>query len=329
MDPHSPVITGHAIPQNEFQKPITETIRLTANYRIHTYHLPECGTVTHFLANSVINSAPGGPDEMFLAMQREKIGLKRFPLKLSLLTGHNLTQHFAVNYGMPYKYVVEVASKPFSEAPNVLVQALHRIIWAGEKSVNDGSFDDAKFNEMLTVGYFEGQKMDYHDDGEADLGPTIATLSLGCPASMTLRMKYAPHFGVSKQGNPYNDPPLPGCADYENRRRHHSLSAGRPSSPDNRRGGLLPTDPNLHTPRKGNPPVLLSLQLNHGDMVCMHGAGIQKYYEHAVTPAGKLRFSLTCRHIRPSAVPTDEHSKGVLPHSNAYGYCGEELVVSQ
>jgi alkylated DNA repair dioxygenase AlkB len=30
----------------------------------------------------------------------------------------------------------------------------------------------------------EGNKIDYHDDEESDLGPTIVTLSLGYPATM-------------------------------------------------------------------------------------------------------------------------------------------------
>lgn len=58
---------------------------------------------------------------------------------------------------MPYKYVVAVDSKGFREAPKEILRALHRLTWAGEQSVTDGSFN--KFNELLTVGYFEEQKM--------------------------------------------------------------------------------------------------------------------------------------------------------------------------
>lgn len=88
-----------------------------------------------------------------------------------------LTNHFAVNYvscsksqcvpthlhmltiaqGMPYKYVVDVNSKPFAAAPKPILDALHRLTWAGQKSVSDGTF--LPFNEMLTLGYFEGQKI--------------------------------------------------------------------------------------------------------------------------------------------------------------------------
>lgn len=58
---------------------------------------------------------------------------------------------------MPYKYVVAVDSKSFREAPREVLRALHRLTWAGEQCVTDGSF--RKFNELLTVGYFQEQKM--------------------------------------------------------------------------------------------------------------------------------------------------------------------------
>lgn len=58
---------------------------------------------------------------------------------------------------MPYKYVVDVNSKPFAEAPTPVLNALHRLTWAGQKTVNDGTF--LPFNELLTLGYFEQQKI--------------------------------------------------------------------------------------------------------------------------------------------------------------------------
>lgn len=58
---------------------------------------------------------------------------------------------------MPYKYVVAVDSKSFGEAPKAILRALHRLTWAGEQAVTDGTFQ--KFNELLTVGYFQEQKM--------------------------------------------------------------------------------------------------------------------------------------------------------------------------
>lgn len=58
---------------------------------------------------------------------------------------------------MPYNYVVDVDSKGFSEAPDVVMNALNRLTWAGKRVVKDGSFED--FNEELVLGYFEKQKI--------------------------------------------------------------------------------------------------------------------------------------------------------------------------
>lgn len=58
---------------------------------------------------------------------------------------------------MPYKYVVDVDSKPFADAPGPIFQALNRLTWAGRKTVDDGTFKP--FNELLTLGYFEQQKI--------------------------------------------------------------------------------------------------------------------------------------------------------------------------
>ena len=56
---------------------------------------------------------------------------------------------------MPYKYVADQETTSLSEAPPCVLNALHRLTWAGEQTVNDGSFQ--KFNEVLTLGYFEKQ----------------------------------------------------------------------------------------------------------------------------------------------------------------------------
>jgi hypothetical protein len=46
-----------------------------------------------------------------------------------------------------------------------------------------------EFNEVLSVLYREGQKMNWHDDGEVGLGPVVASLSLGSVATMSWRPK--------------------------------------------------------------------------------------------------------------------------------------------
>lgn len=59
--------------------------------------------------------------------------------------------------GLPYKYVVDVDSKGFSEAPKQILEGVRRMTWAGKYIVGDEAFKP--FNELLAVGYFEGCKM--------------------------------------------------------------------------------------------------------------------------------------------------------------------------
>lgn len=79
--------------------------------------------------------------------------------------------------------------------------------------------------------------MQFHDDGEKELGPTVATLSLGASATMDFRPKAKGPVGEFRGPNQSN-------------------SKG-----------------------KKKKPVMLSITLDHGDLIVMHGQEIQKYYE--------------------------------------------------
>ena len=48
-----------------------------------------------------------------------------------------------------------IDSRPFSEAPPAIIDALNRVTWAGRDAVKDGSFK--AFNELLSLGYMEKQ----------------------------------------------------------------------------------------------------------------------------------------------------------------------------
>jgi hypothetical protein len=53
---------------------------------------------------------------------------------------------------MPYKYVVAVDSKGFSEAPPEIKCALGRLTWATQEAVGPEALAP---NELLMLGYFE------------------------------------------------------------------------------------------------------------------------------------------------------------------------------
>lgn len=64
---------------------------------------------------------------------------------------------------MPYKYIVAVDSKGFSEAPSVIMKGLKHLTDAGRKTVskvdgvNGATYQNC--NELLALGYFEKQSI--------------------------------------------------------------------------------------------------------------------------------------------------------------------------
>lgn len=83
---------------------------------------------------------------------------------------------------------------------------------------------------------------------------------------------------------------LPGCLNYRERR-----GLTQPHGAEEEREWLaLATETADRKGRKRTSPVLLTMQLNHGDMVVMHGADIQRHYEVGRTHPLALTVTL-CR----------------------------------
>lgn len=53
-------------------------------YRKLTYRIPGVGSITHFVANRIINSRPDGPNDLFRQLQVADLGLRRYPLQHSV-----------------------------------------------------------------------------------------------------------------------------------------------------------------------------------------------------------------------------------------------------
>jgi hypothetical protein len=80
--------------------------------------------------------------------------------------------------------------------------------------------------------------------------------------------------------------------------------------------------------QKYTKPTILSVILEHGDIMVMRGSKVQKFYEvtrystrqftalltiikHQVVPHGSLRFVLTCRHVLSEMVKPEERAKSI------------------
>ncbi|EEH17663.2 hypothetical protein PABG_00226 [Paracoccidioides brasiliensis Pb03] len=326
---------GHRLPRKGKENKTAPVVHYMKNYRKDMFQIPGVGLITHFAANNTVNYRERGPNDLFKMLQEEDLGLRRYPLQQSvgMIVAGTLTSHFAVNYGMPYKYVVSVDSRPFNTAPSVILAALGRLTWATQKTVNEDEFQ--RPNELLTLGYFEDMSIGYHDDGESSLGQTIATLSLGGKATMSIRMKAKYYHGCSRAGKlVVDDPVLPGCLMYEQRvELQRKLKDGEISLSHyedslqrllKRKAKRKHDEEQMDGVNKKESSPFCVLQLNHGDMVVMHGPNLQKYYEHAVVPEGKLRFAMTARYVKPDQVDPSEHWKGDFVPNPEFDYAGDE-----
>ena len=73
---------GHGICHDKsFEESIVCNTRKLGLYRECVYQLGDGLTITHHISNNIINSASGGPDELFSQLQREDMGLERLRMK--------------------------------------------------------------------------------------------------------------------------------------------------------------------------------------------------------------------------------------------------------
>lgn len=243
--------------------------------------------------------------------------------KMDPIEDGDLMTAFSMNFGMPYKFIATCASLPFQGSPWPVVAARADLNWASQEFLGAEGHDD--MNEELIFGYMEGQKLEYHDDGEEGLGPRIGTLSLGGKAKMHLRMKMKHYTGCSKTGLFVMDRPVPGSIAgkvdgvqlsshemYERRlaaweELRHLQTTDRKAF--NIRVKEIPIELGLFEKRMKKADDLVTITLNHGDIVLMEGDEYQSYLEHKVVPEQVLRFALTCRtilkdHLKPEERPS-------------------------
>ncbi|KAI5474377.1 Calcium ATPase, partial [Pseudohyphozyma bogoriensis] len=193
--------------RSERKTPVSKGVAFSsisvAGYSGYTFVLGENARVHHLWKADTTEA-----DGFFEQYQEEEVTglLKRNHLIANRLPGGYLCSNFSFNAGVHYRHVVDVRSLPFEESPPVLASVCSHLSRAA-KAVTRAS--DIEFNELLTVAYLQGGKMNFHDDGERGLGPVVATLSLGSQASMAFRKKKfrAPE-GSELQSTPPSPPLL-------------------------------------------------------------------------------------------------------------------------
>ncbi|KAL9586889.1 MAG: hypothetical protein Q9212_000633 [Teloschistes hypoglaucus] len=305
-DAYAGQFDGHGVPNYEVKAPVSlkETVFLQP-WRILTYDImgfPDC-LVKQFHSNAAINGRPGGADELLAGMANPALHLARRVMFQAVVDGTR-TNHFLSNFGLPYKFSADVPSFAFSQAPSMVKNALHKMIWAGGIAAEDIASRDIKskdepplrFNEVLILGYFQDQAIGYHDDGEGWLGPTIVTFSLGSNATMTIRMK--PKYYLGTTGN--------NCMTYDPTQEMIEGCVG----PDQRRFMNEHWDNWTDTVQKAEFTKLKKMR--HGVLPPVH----------QISNDGRLRYALTARHVKPKEVDAAQLYKGdyvTTPQDVYYG----------
>ncbi|KAI1803856.1 hypothetical protein F4811DRAFT_571616 [Daldinia bambusicola] len=188
--------------------------KIVGGQAFKTFFLPDddseicIGTITRIRPTADAISRKGGIDDLYMQLQQEDLKLERRPAKNPGCRVEELTSHFSGNFGAPYKFGVVVKNTTsFQDAPSAILETLLRLTWGGKEAVETSinlirdenikvlenaiprEFD--QYNEELVLGYFENSKISAHDDGEKELGPNVASLSLGSPSVM----KFSPKKG--------------------------------------------------------------------------------------------------------------------------------------
>ncbi|GAA6059433.1 hypothetical protein JCM10212_005372 [Sporobolomyces blumeae] len=229
-------------------------------------------------------------NKLFEAYQGDEAGrlFRRNPLTTHRVQGSLLCQQFTWNGGREYLHAIAAetyafrndngnvdqksTSDPASDSPTRYAAPCAKIACDYLQAVVPsflpvGNQEDTAFNEILSVAYMTGGKMNFHDDGEIGLGPVVASISLGADAIMSFRPK------VKKPRRKPRAPPAPAQV-----------------------------KPELHRESK-KPRSVLQIRLQHGSIMVMEGANMQKAFEHAVEPEG-VRFAATARYVGPNHART-------------------------
>ncbi|GAA5821172.1 hypothetical protein JCM11251_004499 [Rhodosporidiobolus azoricus] len=227
-------------------------------------------------------------DELLEGYQGAEAGklFTRNRLSTHKAAGSLLCQQFTFNAGERYNHAIEAHTYPFEPpasshtslstsstfsttyAPACTKRARDYLQGTVQRVVGKGH--GTEMNEILSVAYMVGGKMNYHDDGERGLGPYVASISLGSDALMLFRSK-------TTKGKP-------GKKAEQDAAVSVASEAGK----------------------KGKAPTSLKVKLKHGDLLIMEGPDMQKLFEHSVIPEG-LRFAATARYIGPDHLNPPAH----------------------
>ncbi|GAA5851038.1 hypothetical protein JCM9279_005266 [Rhodotorula babjevae] len=227
-------------------------------------------------------------DKLFEEYQGHEAGalFRRNKLARHQAAGNLLCQQFTFNSGERYSHAVSMETYPFPPSPSAPLDkhGLDSTVTCAPQCALDardylktvvrsvvGDGPETNFNEILSVAYMTGGKMNYHDDGERGLGQYVASVSLGSDAIMSFRAKLKKPLKKGIKPDDEDDVDADDEADTGSTKQKDTSKKSR---------------------------IVLKTRLKHGHVLIMEGADMQKLFEHKVEPEG-LRFAATTRWVGP------------------------------
>ncbi|GAA6045880.1 hypothetical protein NBRC10513_005284 [Rhodotorula toruloides] len=236
-------------------------------------------------------------DNLFEGYQGAEAGefFRRNKLSRHHAVGGLLCQQFTFNAGEHYRNAITATTYPFpptalpsssvetpvpddetTYAPECTREARNHLKTVVQLLVGPNELAD--FNEILSVAYMSGGKMNYHDDGERGLGPYVASVSLGSDALMTFRAKGKKKTRAFGGGAGQTGKKAKGATSTGDEPEETEEGEGRKADKTKR--------------------IVCKMRLRHGDVMVMEGEEMQRLFEHKVEPEG-LRYAATARFVGP------------------------------
>ncbi|KAF7502636.1 hypothetical protein GJ744_005411 [Endocarpon pusillum] len=289
----------------------------TDKYAIYTWEFEEEAKVTALFPRAAAHAGPNGNDKVFEEMQKKTrsgaIPMKRVPVGKPKSRGLDLTtRQFCANFGRDYNASMVVSTTPFEQADPLVGQLVRRAeaVVLGTMGIN------VSFNEALLLAYLPDMSIRWHDDGEADLGDTVISHSVGGNCVMKFAMKGEYWWGKRDDGQGKvtltpDDPHLPGCPKMQERRALLDKYGKGELTKQEYESQLRDVVRDFKVNRENVSHLLMSVTVPHGGYIIMHGKNMQKYYKHSAEAKELLRFVITMRHIG------DKHQEQTLTSRRA------------
>ena len=195
-----------------------------------------------------------------------------------------LDDHYQSNWGAEYGYYGFQESLPLHQAP-ASVSAARGLL---DDVANAELRNYSNNNAVQVLGFMQDQGLQWHTDGEGELGDTVLMLNLGGNAIFKLRLQKA-HYSNENAFAPEGEV-VRGAKNWEKAMKIKAMAAQ----------GRRPTDADLFEFSHGQPNVGQSeahIPLIHGSIVIMQGLMFSNYYEHCVETSGPLTFAVITRTV--------------------------------